>query len=231
MKAIRFRVWNFRNIDDSGWISLERVTAFVGRNESGKTSLLRALHKFNPATPEAYDAQREFPRDRYTRDYIANGSKGADWPVCSVEFCVPKELQTEFSELLEGQSSPATVTMTRYYDGTLGMSHSPEIVEPTVSPEPVLKALGAFASGARRLGLPEPGNEEVAAAHRKELAQWATKWQDTLRERRDLRDDKCVGLLTSILNEVEGKSEPQTADILAAIAKALESVERTGRNS
>lgn len=56
MKPIRFRVRNFRNIEDSGWIRLERVTAFVGRNNSGKTSLLKALHKFNPATPEPYDA-------------------------------------------------------------------------------------------------------------------------------------------------------------------------------
>jgi hypothetical protein len=31
LKAIRYRVQNFRNIDDSGWIPLERVTAFVGR--------------------------------------------------------------------------------------------------------------------------------------------------------------------------------------------------------
>ena len=60
MKAIRFRVQNFRNIDDSDWIALEKVTAFVGRNESGKTSLLKALHKFNSATPEPYDPQREF---------------------------------------------------------------------------------------------------------------------------------------------------------------------------
>ena len=66
LKAVRYRVQNFRNIDDSSWIKLERVTAFVGRNESGKTTLLKALHKFNPATPEPYNAQREFPRDRYT---------------------------------------------------------------------------------------------------------------------------------------------------------------------
>jgi hypothetical protein len=35
LKAVRFRIQNFRNIDDSGWIPLERVTNFVGRNESG----------------------------------------------------------------------------------------------------------------------------------------------------------------------------------------------------
>ena len=63
MQAKRFRVQNFRNIDDSGWVTLDQVTAFVGRNESGKTTLLKALHKFNPATAEPYDSMREFPRD------------------------------------------------------------------------------------------------------------------------------------------------------------------------
>jgi AAA15 family ATPase/GTPase len=46
-------VQNFRNVDDSDWIGLERVTAFVGRNESGTTTLFKALHEFNPATPES----------------------------------------------------------------------------------------------------------------------------------------------------------------------------------
>ena len=59
--AKQFQVLNYRNIDDSGWIPLERVTAFVGRNESGKTALLKALHKFNPAIEEPYNAHREFP--------------------------------------------------------------------------------------------------------------------------------------------------------------------------
>ena len=61
LTATRFQVLNYRNIDDSDWIPIERVTAFVGRNESGKTALLKALHKFNPAIEEPYKAQREFP--------------------------------------------------------------------------------------------------------------------------------------------------------------------------
>lgn len=60
LRAVRYRVENFRNIDDSGWISLERVTAFVGRNESGKTALLKALHKFNPAIAEPYSHSANF---------------------------------------------------------------------------------------------------------------------------------------------------------------------------
>ena len=138
MKAIRFRVQNFRNIDDSGWIELEKVTAFVGRNESGKTSLLKALHKFNPATLEPYDAQREFPRDRYTRDF-SNGSKGEDWPVCLVDFEIPEELRVEIGKLLEeDEESPEKVIATRYYDGSLKFEYESTIEEKPLEPEPVL---------------------------------------------------------------------------------------------
>lgn len=97
MKAKRFRIQNFRNIDDSGWILLDQVTAFVGRNESGKTALLKALHKFNPASPEPYDPMREFPRDRYMRDFVGGGSKGSDWPVCSVAFAVDDALKADMA--------------------------------------------------------------------------------------------------------------------------------------
>ena len=82
LTASQFRVQNYRNIDDSGWIELQRVTALVGRNESGKTALLKALHKFNPASQEPFNPQRDFPRDRFTRDF----KNGSEWPACSVKF-------------------------------------------------------------------------------------------------------------------------------------------------
>ena len=99
LKAVRYRVQNFRNIDDSDWIPLERVTAFVGRNESGKTALLKALHKFNPATPEPYNPQKEFPRDRYTREF----KNPADWPVCSVTFKIEGILVQEIENSQEAR--------------------------------------------------------------------------------------------------------------------------------
>jgi predicted ATPase len=70
MKLISARVRMFRNIVDSGEIAFEDdVTCLVGKNESGKTALLNALHRLNPA-PEAagFDAIRDYPRWRYTRD-------------------------------------------------------------------------------------------------------------------------------------------------------------------
>lgn len=46
MNISHFRVRNFRSIVDTGWCRFgsDGVTVFVGQNESGKTSLLEALH-------------------------------------------------------------------------------------------------------------------------------------------------------------------------------------------
>jgi len=49
MRLERFRVENFRSVDDSEWVDVDPVTAFIGVNESGKTNLLLPLWKLNPA--------------------------------------------------------------------------------------------------------------------------------------------------------------------------------------
>ena len=225
MKAIRFRVQNFRNIDDSDWITLEKITAFVGRNESGKTSLLKALHKFNPATPEPYNPQREFPRDRYTHDYVSNGSKGADWPVCSVEFEIPAELRIEIGKQLEEDGeSPKRVIVIRYYDGTFKFEYEPTIEEKPLTPESVLNALDEFTSSARRLESPDADQEEATKAQRTELANWATGCKDELKAIVDLRGDEGTKQLTKLRGEVESWNNPQTADMVETLQQVVEPV-------
>ena len=225
MKAVRFRVQNFRSVDDSGWISLERVTAFVGRNESGKTSLLKALHKFNPATLESYDAQREFPRDRYTRDYVAKGSEGGEWPVCSVEFEIPKSLQAEISQLLEqSQEPPSKTTLTRYYDGSLIFEYAPSVDERLLGPDPILTALDRFARSVRRMETPAEDQEETTATLRRELAEWATVWKDKLKNIVDLRSDEGGMILNNLRGDIENRSVPQIADLVEAFQNAIEPI-------
>ena len=60
-----FRVQNYRSINDSGEIAVSRITALLGRNESGKSNLLRALHSLNPIDGfEALKPIKDFPRHR-----------------------------------------------------------------------------------------------------------------------------------------------------------------------
>lgn len=220
LKAVRYRVQNFRNIDDSDWVPIERVTALVGRNESGKTALLKALHKFNPATPEPYNPQREFPRDRYTREF----KNAADWPVCSVAFEITGPVRAEIESLVGNTKAPNEAICTRYYDGTLEVAFEPEIAYPAVEPGPVVDALNTFAASARRLEAPEPEQEEATQQLRTNLASWATDWQQKLNPHADLRSDEGVKLLSEIRSGSDTHASPQTADIVEALQKALEPV-------
>lgn len=48
MRLRRFRIKNYRSLIDSGWkdLATDNITAIIGQNESGKTSILEALNSF-----------------------------------------------------------------------------------------------------------------------------------------------------------------------------------------
>ena len=223
MKALRFRVQNFRNIEDSGWIELDQVTAFVGRNESGKTALLKALHKFNPASDEPYNPQKEFPRDRYTRDYLSSQDQAGKWPACSVEFEIPETIKAELGDDA-GPSIPfpETVIATRHYDGTLNFEYESTIPDQTVSPESVIDALNAFGAEARRLPAQEGENEEQASGRRSDLTEWTRNWGSQLEGIEDLRAELGKELLEQLRRELDEKSSPTTADMVETLLKTVE---------
>ena len=65
MKLTHFQIHNYRSINDSGWIEVGALTALLGRNESGKSNLLRALHSLNPIDGlEPLNKSKDFPRHR-----------------------------------------------------------------------------------------------------------------------------------------------------------------------
>lgn len=63
----RFRVQNFRSVDDSGWIENDSVTTLVGVNEAGKSNLLLALWKMNPASDGKINKLEDIPRSKYAQ--------------------------------------------------------------------------------------------------------------------------------------------------------------------
>ncbi len=74
MKLTRFRVQNFRSFIDSGWVICDSVTAIAGVNEAGKSNLLRALWKLNPATrADNKILKNDIPIDRF--DNIMDSEK------------------------------------------------------------------------------------------------------------------------------------------------------------
>lgn len=75
MKLAAVTIQKFRNFVEPQRIEIEPdVTALVGKNESGKTSILKALHRLNPANGAAreFTFTTEYPRWRMARDRRRN---------------------------------------------------------------------------------------------------------------------------------------------------------------
>lgn len=107
MKLISFRVTKFRNIVDSGEISVDKsVTCFVGKNEAGKSGLLEALYLFNPAYGDKLSVDEHYPRWLVVQDR-RKGNLGDHAPIT-----VNLELEAQDIDALEEVLGPDVVTAT-----------------------------------------------------------------------------------------------------------------------
>ena len=66
MKLTKVRIKNYKCIHDSTEFNIDDITCLVGKNESGKTAILEALHKFNPFDPTdqkpiKFDRPNDYP--------------------------------------------------------------------------------------------------------------------------------------------------------------------------
>ena len=78
MKLKSVRITNFRSIDDSEEFEIDDVTCLVGKNESGKTAILKALHKLNPSSgSNEFVKERDYPRKRLAQYQEEHGGKEA----------------------------------------------------------------------------------------------------------------------------------------------------------
>ncbi|MFJ6926466.1 AAA family ATPase [Streptomyces nigra] len=68
MQLVRAHITDYRSVEDSDILDVENdVTCLVGKNESGKTTLLQALFRVNPVEPASLDEVVDFPA-RKTRE-------------------------------------------------------------------------------------------------------------------------------------------------------------------
>src|SRR5680860_1658709 len=108
MRLKKFCVHSFRNIVDSGWIELDDIITLVGKNESGKTSLLQALWKFNPFKEHPYSLDREWPRG-HRKD------RSLEQMVVETEFEFDEEKRAELAEIHESAASVTGVRIKKNY--------------------------------------------------------------------------------------------------------------------
>jgi len=120
MKLLKYKVMNFRSVKNSGWINCDEVTTLVGINEAGKSNLLLALWKLNPATGGIIDPLHDLPVSELSvlRDKLSETS------FITAEFEVDEIIRKSISSKVECKEyGLECIRITRYYDGNYSVEY------------------------------------------------------------------------------------------------------------
>jgi energy-coupling factor transporter ATP-binding protein EcfA2 len=193
MKLMKVRVRNFRNILDSGEVDIQPdVTCLVGKNESGKTAFLQALHRLNPAhanvslsIPDQYPAWLE-KRHRKKGDLNTFCPVEAEFRVEDADMA---SLEKRFGK---GVLKSDIVKFGRQYDGKplirYGVDENVELTEilkgvtlPAGNRPADRKALDALLAQLKEKG-DKPEAIEAASNLQNALALKASEFEQSLRD-------------------------------------------------
>ena len=113
MRLASFQITNYRSIHDSGSIDSSQITAILGRNDSGKSNLLRALHSLNPTDGlTALSPIKDFPRHRRLDECTD------DTPVVHTRWDLDASEQLALAAILPRAAGVRQVTAGRGYGAT-----------------------------------------------------------------------------------------------------------------
>ncbi|MGE6277723.1 ATP-dependent nuclease [Aeromonas media] len=113
MKLAKVQVTNFRSVEDSEIFDIGDLTCLVGKNEAGKTAILKAIHGAGPLDQFAYDRTRDYPR-RYLSKFDERHPNGQS-PVAKTWWSLEEADIAEVEELLgEGVFLKTEIEITSY---------------------------------------------------------------------------------------------------------------------
>jgi predicted ATP-dependent endonuclease of OLD family len=116
MQLVSFHVRAFRNIIDSDEILVdEHVTCLVGKNESGKSAMLQALHHLNPANAATpLNLLDEYPR-WLKKEHEISGAITEARPITATFQLSEAEMESLTSRFGKGVLASDTVEFSRSY--------------------------------------------------------------------------------------------------------------------
>lgn len=121
MKLTHARVTKYRSIDDSTEVPIEDdITAFIGRNESGKTAFLEALRRINPADGARLDVVVDYPRSQLAA-YRRRHDQRPDTVVAARFELAPEDIAEVERRFGKGILKSHSVLVRRDYKGQLAV--------------------------------------------------------------------------------------------------------------
>jgi predicted ATP-dependent endonuclease of OLD family len=221
MMLVSFNVKNFRSINDSGLIDVSQITAILGRNESGKSNLLRALYSLNPAEGfQALNKVKDFPRHRRLDECTD------DTEVLSSRWALDAEERAELFEILPRAKDVQHVVVSRRYhgkhrhveiEGLAAMAFDEADVKAKVRKVvPAVQAAADKAAEEHRPGLKAAAEAfATGMALLQDRTQWATKAMqalENLRKALATADVELTDKQDQIVLELEELSETIAGD-------------------
>lgn len=170
MKLLRYRVTNYRSVVDSDWIELDRVTALIGVNESGKTNLLLPLWKLNPAREGEISPTSDYPK----ANYAAIREAPESYVFIRADFNI-SDLAPKLSEITGGPEAQFDrVVVGRAFDGSYVLEFPSFNPTPSATREVVVELLATAGKEIDAMvALAKEGTlkEDVLALLRKDFAE------------------------------------------------------------
>lgn len=166
MKLTAFRLQNYKRIQDTGWVECGDLMVFVGKNESGKTALMRGLSKLNPTDGEKYNGLKEFPHGRYTDEFHTQ-----DWPAASGGFELDDDDREELAAIWPALEEVESVQVTRHYSDKLTVDFYPQPAAQPVSGQEWKQCCGQIASAIEEAVAPG-GHGDDWGEKKAGLAKW-----------------------------------------------------------
>src|SRR5258707_15213072 len=91
MRLKSFQVKNYKTIQDSGPVQIDRIVAcLMGKNESGKSASMQALWKFKNVLGSKFDRLFDLPAEHFTR------LRATDPEVVILEFYLEPDVKSAF---------------------------------------------------------------------------------------------------------------------------------------
>jgi hypothetical protein len=207
-----FRVQNFKRIHDTGWVSCRDLTALVGKNESGKSAVMRGLSKIKPSDGELYDGLREFPRSRFTDEFATQ-----DWPVASVRLTLDDDEREELEEFHPSLAAAKTAEVTRRYSGKYIVGFDPAPPTLDISTKRARNAVKVALVALGEAVAPDGRGGELAAI-KPTIEATLSQILDSLPSQEDLDQDQAKALADAVVVHI---SEEWRRTALAPVADPL----------
>ena len=115
-----FQINDFQSVTDSNNVEVGDIACLVGKNEAGKTALLRALYRLNPITKgeENFDVTEDYPRSRVSEyEQQVRSGKRTHAVVTKATFVLEATERVSIEEALGAGVIPSyAFNLTRGYD-------------------------------------------------------------------------------------------------------------------